>query len=335
MLRLVFLGLTICLIAAAVGSAGAADDHGSKKTYTDPKNADEDFAFQGEYSGVIDTGDGEEQGFGLQVVALGEGKFKAVAYFGGLPGDGWDEFTKLDASGELKDGQVVITADEGTATLKDGKAVIRDLGQEELGVLKKVNRTSPTLGAEPPEGAIVLFDGTSLDAFEGGRLTDEGYLMPTVPAGIVTKKKFNDFKLHIEFRTPYMPAARGQGRGNSGVYLQDRYEVQVLDSFGLEGLDNECGGFYSIKTPSVNMCFPPLSWQTYDVDFTAAKYNDDGEKTENAKVTVRHNGVVIHQDVELPSDTPGRKKEGPEPAGIHMQWHGNPVVYKNIWVTEG
>jgi hypothetical protein len=131
-----------------------------------------------------------------------------------------------------------------------------------------------------------------------------------------------------------MPMSTGQARGNSGVYVQSRYEVQVLDSFGLEGKNNECGGIYSIAEPVVNMCLPPLSWQTYDFDFTAARYNVAGEKIKNARITVRHNGVVIHDDIELTHGTPGRHPEDPGPEALFMQDHGNPVVYRNIWIVE-
>jgi hypothetical protein len=118
------------------------------------------------------------------------------------------------------------------------------------------------------------------------------------------------------------------------VYLQDRYEMQVLDSFGLEGANNECGGFYSIKEPSVNMCLPPLTWQTYDIDFTAARF--DGEtKITNARVTAKHNGVAIFDDLELPSLTPGgASQEYPGKGPLMLQAHGNPVAYRNIWVVE-
>jgi hypothetical protein len=139
--------------------------------------------------------------------------------------------------------------------------------------------------------------------------------------------------LHIEFRTPFKPAGRGQDRGNSGVYVQGRYECQVLDSFGLEGENNECGGIYSIARPKVNACFPPLSWQTYDIDFTAAQYEGD-KKIKNARVTIRHNGIVIHDNLELPKGTPGKNPEGPGPDVIYLQGHGNPVAYRNIWVVK-
>ena len=105
--------------------------------------------------------------------------------------------------------------------------------------------------------------------------------------------------MHLEFLLPYRPAARGQGRGNSGFYQIDHFEVQILDSFGLEGMHNECGGIYSIKDSDLNACFPPLSWQTYDADFTNARAKD-GKKVKNAKITVRLNGIVIHKDFEIP-----------------------------------
>lgn len=109
----------------------------------------------------------------------------------------------------------------------------------------------------------------------------------------------------------------------------------MLDSFGLDGLDNECGGIYSVSRPRINMCYPPLSWQTYDVDFTAAQYDADGKKTRHARITVRHNGVLIHEDAELPKRTQGGPTaEGPEPGVVHLQDHGNPVRYRNIWVVE-
>ncbi len=152
---------------------------------------------------------------------------------------------------------------------------------------------------------------------------------------IVTKDKFQNFKLHIEFRTPFMPEARGQGRGNSGVYLQGRYEIQVLDSYGLQGVDNECGGIYKVGAPMVNMCLPPMQWQTYDITFQAPRLDAGGNKTQDAVVTVVHNGVTIHDRRKLPGPTGGAMDSNiSEPGGIYLQDHGNPVQFRNIWLVE-
>ncbi len=161
-----------------------------------------------------------------------------------------------------------------------------------MGTLSKVDRQSPTLGQKPPPGAVVLFDGTNVEQWIGGRLAADHSLA----AGTVSKQSFGDFSLHLEFRLPFSPTARGQQRGNSGVYLQNRYEIQVLDSFGLEGASNECGAVYRFRAPDVNMCFPPLAWQTYDIDFIAVcpVRRPSGTRPASARVTVKHNGVMIH-----------------------------------------
>lgn len=294
--------------------------------YTNPKEAGPDFPFQGEYAGTLG-----DHAWGAQVVALGGGKFDVVGYSGGLPGQGWQRGGDVKTGkGELKDGTVEAAGDDWQAKIKDGVFAVSH-GDQKIGELKKVERKSPTLGAAPPQGAIVLFDGSSPDHFEKGEIVEGNLLGPT---NCVTKQKFGDQTLHIEFRTPFMPKSRGQARGNSGVYVNGRYEVQVLDSFGLEGVDNECGGIYKQAKPDVNMCLPPLAWQTYDIDFTAAKYDEAGKKTANARITVKHNGVVIHNNRELTGGTPGYRPEGPEKLGLFLQNHGNPVAFRNIWVVE-
>lgn len=314
------------LYSLLCGLLVAADQN---PAYTNAKEAGPDFAVQGEYLGA--ELDGSKAMWGAQVIALGDGKFDVVGYKGGLPGAGWSRGGETKrGTGELKDGVAVLKGDDWQGTIKDGVFVVTDEGQA-IVELKKVERKSPTLGAKPPEGATVLFDGTTADNFENGKIIEENLLAASNPE---SKLKLGDHSLHLEFRTPFMPKSRGQARGNSGVYPQGRYEVQVLDSFGLEGKDNECGGIYSISEPAVNMCLPPLSWQTYDIDFKAAKYDDDGKKVENARITVKHNGVVIHDDIELKQGTPGHDPEGPEKNGLYLQDHGNPVAFRNIWVVE-
>lgn len=310
--------LTLVFAATQLFAAGG-------NAVTDEKEAGADFKLQGEY-----VGKAEEQKVGIQVIALGKGQFDAVVYFGGLPGDGWKrEDRQVKLKGETKDGKTEFKGEKGQwGMISEGvfHAHIGDVAVD----ADKVVRKSTTLGAQPPKGAIVLFDGSSVDAWQGGQLQEDKYL----GVGTRTKQKFRDFTLHLEFRTPYMEEARGQGRGNSGMYLLDQYECQILDSFGLNGEDNECGGIYKASKPIVNMCLPPLSWQTYDVDFTAAKFEGD-KKVAKAVVTIRHNGVVIHDKLELPGSTPGGgESDESKPGSLFLQNHGNPVHFQNIWIVE-
>ena len=323
--------LTACLVALPVL---AADPPAKKpvETFTDPAKAGPDYEIQGEYSGEVPGGK-----VGAQVIAEGDGQFSLRLLRGGLPGDGWNG--QMQAKGKTKtvDGKVTFEV-----TLPNGPVVKGEIGGGMLvgidaggskGELKRVVRHSPTEGAKPPAGAVVLFDGTNTDAWDHGKV-ENGLLSVMVPNGQTSKQKFADCTVHVEFMLPFMPRARGQARANSGVYLQGRYEVQVLDSFGLEGKNNECGGIYEISDPKVNMCYPPLQWQTYDIDYTAARYQD-GKKTANARMTVKHNGVVVQDNVEVGRDTRAAVvKEGPDAGPLHLQNHGNPVFYRNIWVVE-
>ena len=323
--------LTTSLLLAADKPKAKAKHKPAKSAEAaiDPKSAGPDFAVQGEYAGTITSG-GKTLACGVQVVALGDGKFHAVGYVGGLPGAGWDEKSRVEADGQTKDGETVFKSDKGTTgTIRDGALTINDENGNLLGTLKKTLRKSPTLGAKPPAGAIVLFDGKSADAFIDGRVED-GLLLE----GTTSKQKFQNYSIHLEFMIPFMPKARGQGRGNSGYYSQGRYETQILDSFGLVPRKDDCAAIYGIVPPRINMCYPPLSWQTYDVDFTAAEYKD-GKKVKNARLTVRHNGVEVQKDAEAThATTAAPVREGPEPGPVNLQNHGNPVRFRNIWVVE-
>jgi len=327
MWKRVVLAVALCFVGLSVS---AADEKKPNPSYTDPEKADADYKIQGEYTGEI-TKDGAKAKVGVQVIALGDTKFRAVYHTGGLPGDGYDKSPKQEIEGATADGATTFKHANWSASIKDGTLTLSGADGKELGALKRVVRESPTMGAKPPEGAIVLFDGTNVDKFQkGAKMTEDKLLME----GVNSTVTYQSCTLHVEFRLPYMPFARGQGRGNSGCYLQARYEAQILDSFGLAGKNNETGGIYTIKDPDINMCFPPLQWQTYDIDFTAAEFTD-GKKTKNAVITVKLNGVVVQDKTELTkSTTSAPLPEGPTPGHLHLQNHGNPVRFRNIWLVE-
>jgi hypothetical protein len=321
MRRHILAALPLLALTAAVLAA----DPKKEPTYLDPKEAGQDFALQGEYQGKIG-----DHPFGAQVVAEGDGKFAVLFLPGGLPGDGWDAKTKIKASAKTQEGKTAFSGSGWTGTIGDGKLT----GKTDKGTEFTLNHTvrqSSTLGEKPPEGAIVLFNGRNADEWQGGKIIDGDLLQ----MGTTSKRAFKDCKLHVEFRLPFMPKSRGQGRANSGVYVQNRWEVQVLDSFGLEGKNNECAGIYSQTAPSVNMCYPPLSWQTFDIEFTAPKFDKDGKRTHPAVITVLHNGVKVHDKLELTKgDTGNGYKEVDKADPIHLQNHGNPVYFRNIWLVE-
>lgn len=191
-----------------------------------------------------------------------------------------------------------------------------------------------------PEDATILFDGKSLDKWIGQNgkpvtWTIADGVMQGKNGSIVTKEKFDgSFTLHVEFRVPYEPNNSGQGRGNSGIYLQGRYEVQVLDSYGLDSKNNDCAAIYEVSAPSKNVCKAPTIWQSYDIEYHSPKF-ENGKKTEPVHITVYHNGVKVQDNVAVERDNTraGMGGDPSKPGPIMLQDHGHPVQYRNIWMT--
>ncbi len=196
--------------------------------------------------------------------------------------------------------------------------------------------------SSPPSDAIALFDGSSLDGFTkfgggpaGWKLNaDKTMTIAPGSGSIVSKELFTDAQVHVEFATPSLATSAGQDRGNSGVYLQGRYEVQVLDSFQSETYaDGQCGALYKQYAPLVNASRGPGEWQTYDIIFRAARFDATGKRLEKARITVLHNGVLIHNEAELSGVTGYAPiKELPEPGPLYLQDHNCTVKYRNIWM---
>ena len=201
---------------------------------------------------------------------------------------------------------------------------------------------------DAPSDAIVLFDGTDLgrewtnaDGGEPGWLVEDGCVTVTPRAGVIkTKRVFEDFQLHIEWRTPAEVKGESQGRGNSGIFLQELYEVQVLDNYNNRTYRNgQAGSLYKQYAPLVNACKGPGVWQVYDIIYTAPRFNEDGTFFTPPTVTVLQNGVLVQNHVKLRGPTeyigvPEYFIEKHGPKGIVLQDHGNPVSYRNIWIRE-
>ena len=194
----------------------------------------------------------------------------------------------------------------------------------------------------PPESAVVLFNGKDLSNWttrDGGEpswnVADDIITVEPRTGDIMTKETFTDHFLHVEFMCPDMPEATGQGKGNSGVFLQGRYEIQVLDSYGIEVPGKgDCGSIYNQFAPLVNACKPALEWQTYDVIFRAPRLNDAGEMLANVRATVIQNGLVILNNVQLPGMTGANIDSAVgKPGPLLLQDHGNHLKFRNIWAV--
>ena len=322
--------LTTVFLAFACTSTLIAENNAKGPAFTEPPKGDKDFALMGEFLGEITPVDGEKEQLGLQLRARGDGSFDAQSFLGGLPGQEKHKPEAFRMIGQRSDDFVVLSGGPWVMIVEKEHCLLVDRKGNKIGKLNRLHRTSPSMGALPPEDAIVLFEGKNVDQFTNAQMTKDGLLME----GADLKPMFQDFNLHVEFRIPYMPKAEGQSRGNSGLYLQSRYECQVLDSFGLDRLYDGLGALYRFKKPDVNMAFPPLSWQTYDVQFTAPRWAADGSKVRNARLTSWINGVKVQDNVELPNKTGAGSPEEPILLPIRFQDHGDPVRFRNIWLVD-
>ncbi|GJM36021.1 MAG: endo-1,3-1,4-beta glucanase-related protein [Saprospiraceae bacterium] len=204
---------------------------------------------------------------------------------------------------------------------------------------------TPGMNNLPPSDAIVLFDGKNTNEWkheDGSDIkwkVEDGALTVTPGSGdISTRQTFGDLQLHLEWRTPAAVKGEGQGRGNSGVFLQSRYEVQVLDNYQNKTYPNgQAGSIYKQSIPLVNACRPPGEWQTYDIIYTAPRFNADGVKVASAHVTVIQNGILVQNNTEIKGTSeyiglPKNIAHGDD--SLKLQDHSNPVSYRNIWVRK-
>jgi hypothetical protein len=194
-----------------------------------------------------------------------------------------------------------------------------------------------------PADAVVLFDGHDMSAWQNGDDWKVADGVVTVGKGqIVSKQGFGDCQVHVEFRLPSPATGKGQGRGNSGVFLMGKYEIQVLDSFedGSDGPltypDGQCGALYKQRPPAVNACRKPGEWQSYDILFTRPRFAADGTLDTPGRISVVHNGIAIHSNAEILGETfwhqPPGYQQHPDALPLAIQDHGNPVQFRSIWV---
>lgn len=371
-MRNVVTSLALCLVVVWPGESPAQtlnkDAEAAAKKLFDAQSIGVELKLQGEYVGK----DGEKL-VGAQVVARGDKSFHALILEGGLPGDGWDggRYGLLE-SGSLSEGRADFRSptDEGASAVLDENGLLLKRGDRKT-LLKRVERKSETLGQQPPAGAIVLFGGATpnLDAFEE-RKDIEGLTAPVMfegnmLAGAVTKRRFRDYKLHVEFMTGWEPQNIPWRRADAGIYMLARYEVAIGDSFGFDfdlsgatspnrpklvddknapskfpiaknnNAPRVCGSVFTYPSNVPNSCLPPLDWQTLDIDFTAPRFDSSGKKASKAVISVKLNGHQTVDKLEVNGPTPHGFK-GPEmPDGpIWFEAFGRRVLYRNIWVVE-
>jgi hypothetical protein len=335
-LMLIAAGNTWAKPQATAANSNAADIEVSKTDANPPEVAfpyPEEFV-QGEYSGTMLV-DGRWQTYGMQVVARGSGKFSAKLFSGGLPSEKNLRPYPTELEGQVQDNHLRLKSVGGLEFEFLAAPVYQfvqyDSQRKIMAQLLRIQRYSTTLGLDPPAGAVVLFRDGQIGELANASLSPAGNLA----IGATTNFPVEDFHLHVEFRLPFQADKSNQDRGNSGIYIQRRYELQILDSFGEPPLENNAGSIYRRIAPLGNMSLPPLAWQTYDIWFTAARWTPDGKKISNARVTLKHNGIVVHDNTEIPGKTGAGWAEGPEPQAILFQDHRDPVEFRNVWLLKG
>lgn len=285
---------------------------------TDTAQAGPDFPYQGEYLGESVAANGTRSILAAQVVARGNGDFRTVFYSGGFPGaPGHVAASRIQVNGTRSGEKVACSGSGFSASLT--RTAITGTGPDQATLnLARVTRSSPTLGLKPPSEAKVLFDGSNVNAFRAGAKIDARGLLG-VPA--TTSATYGNYSLHVEFQLAFMPSQSGQARSNSGIIMNTGgfSEIQVLDSFGDVPYADGCGALFSTAAPLFHANLPPLSWQTYDIHFTAPATTGD------ARVTVRHNGVIVQNRTILANRRSATTLE--------FQDHHNPVFYRNIWIV--
>ncbi len=297
----------------------------------EPEQAGPEFRIQGEYAGSVGA-----VPIGIQVRAPGPGQFKALVMKGGFPGDGWDGSAGLEVNGTLTGGNGVFSGGGYSFTIPGPGTALSGSGPTGAVNLTKVMRGSRSMGLPAPQGAEVIFNGTGIENFRLGAQFDANRKL--LYTGATTKSNFKSVRLHIEFRNCWKISGLGQLRSNSGVLFKDRWEIQILDSYGFATpSSDDCGGMYGQFPPSVNMCLPPLSWQTLDIDFKDVEVNPDFSIKNQAMVTVFHNGVLIHNKKAYTGITIAGANLIVAADGIRLQDYGsrtqNPVFYRNIWAV--
>ncbi len=300
----------------------------------------------GDYAGTFTSGDRPPIVAEGKAIAEGLNKSGQTSYrmvFYTVPASHDQKDLHVELTGDFAEGQVKLTGKGVHAKWKgllgEGHATAAAEGMGTFD-LKRLVRHSPTEGKPPPPGAVVLLElkpgkRPAMDAWNNDTwVAEDDGSFHRGQGHQLSKREFGDFELHLEFLCPYEPAEHGTSRGNSGVFIQGKYEIQILDSFGLVPQKTDCGAIYGFAAPKVNACLPPLAWQTYDITFHHTRQGEGESATITPVVTVLQNGTRIHDEQPMrpaqPMPVSGKIPRGP----ILLQDHGSILKFRNIWVIE-